>query len=68
MTSCIEPDTNPADDVGFLQTAILHRAVDLAVRVSDDPVGRACVDPEIYRQTMCAMRCIARNCGLDAHT
>ncbi len=65
--NCIEPDTNAADDIGDLQIIVLHRAIDLAVRISEDPIGRAWVDPEIYRQTMCAMRSIARNCGLDAH-
>ena len=61
--SCIEPDTNSADDIGDLQTTVLFRAMDLAVRVSEDPIGRSCIDPEIHRQTLCAMRAIARSCG-----
>lgn len=66
--SCIEPDTNPDDDIGGLQAMVLHRATDLAQRVSEDPVDRSRVDPEMHRQTMCAMRAIARNCGFNAST
>ncbi len=62
--SCIEPDTNSADEVGFLQSSALHRLMDLAVRVSEDPVGRAWVDPEMHRQMKCAIRAIERTCGL----
>ncbi len=61
--SCIEPDTNPSDDVGFLQTSALHRLVDLAALVSEDPVSRAWVDVEIFRQMKCVLRSIERNCG-----
>ena len=68
MMNCVEPDTNTEDDIGDLQVTVLHRATDLAVRVSEDPTGRAWVDPEIYRQTMCAMRAIARTCGFNADT
>ncbi len=66
--SCIEPDRNSADMVGDLQATVLHRAHDLAVLLSEDPVMRACADPEFHRQTMCAMRAIARNCGFNADT
>ncbi len=66
--SCIEPDTNARDIVGDLQASVLHRSQDLAILTGEDPALRSYADPEFYRQTMCAMRMFARNCGFNADT
>ncbi len=59
----LDLDVN-ADDIGFLQTLVLHRLADLAAIVAEDPLGRTAVDPDIHRQIKCMVRSIERNCGL----
>ncbi len=61
--NCIEPDVNRADEIGYLQSASLHRLKDLADLVSEDPASRVSVDAEMHRQIKCVILSIERNCG-----